>query len=77
MEGKLLFQEPLEALQARLRAVRLILDCDATLLTQVPDTWLDFSANGNVLSFVETQYSEENLNSRIAATVPGVRRIEG
>ena len=75
-EGRLLFQEPLEVLQARLRAVRLILDCDATPLPRVPDSWLDLSADGNVLSFVETQYSEENLNARIAAMVRGVQRIE-
>lgn len=75
-EGRLLFQEPLETLQTRLRAVRLVLDRDAAPPPSIPDTWLDLNADGNVLSFVDTQYSEENLNLRIAALVPGVQRID-
>jgi ABC-2 type transport system ATP-binding protein len=75
-EGRLLFQEPLDTLQTRLRAVRLILDRDAAAPPRVPDTWLDLGADGNVLSFVDTQYAEEKLNASIAALVPGVQRIE-
>lgn len=75
-EGRLLFQEPLDALQRRLRAVRLILDHDAAPPSRVPQTWLDLDADGNVLSFVDTQYAEEKLNANVAALVPGVQRIE-
>jgi ABC-2 type transport system ATP-binding protein len=75
-QGRLLFQEPLEVLQTRLRAVRLVLNHDAAPPPRVPDTWLDLSADGNVLSFVDTQYAEEELNARIAALLPGVQRIE-
>jgi ABC-2 type transport system ATP-binding protein len=75
-EGRLLFQEPLEVLQTRLRAVRLVLDHDAAPPPRVPDTWLDLNADGNVLSFVDTQYAEEELHARIAALLPGVQRIE-
>jgi ABC-2 type transport system ATP-binding protein len=75
-EGKLLFQEPLEVLQARLRSVRLVLNRDAAPPLRVPDTWIDLNADGNVLSFVDTQYTEEALNASIATLVAGVQRIE-
>lgn len=74
--GRLLFQEPLETLQCRLRAVRLILDRDAVLLPHAPRTWLDMAAGGSVLSFVDTQYEKEALDRSVAALVPGVQRIE-
>jgi ABC-2 type transport system ATP-binding protein len=33
-------------------------------------------AIGNVLSFVETRFSEEELNTRIAAVAPAVRSVD-
>ena len=75
-DGRMLFQEPLEALQARLRSVRVILDRDAALPAQPPPTWLDLRAEGSVLSFVDTHYTEAALPGRIAALVPGMQRIE-
>ena len=75
-EGRMLFQEPLEALQARLRSVRVILDRDAALPAQPPQTWLDLRAEGSVLSFVDTHFAEAALKARIAALVPGMQRIE-
>jgi ABC-2 type transport system ATP-binding protein len=75
-EGRMLFQEPLEALQARLRAVRVVLDRDAVAPAGAPQTWLDLKAAGSVLSFVDTHYADAALKARIAALVPGVQRIE-
>lgn len=75
-DGKMLFQESLDALNARLRAVRIVLDHAATVPASSPKTWLDLRADGNVLSFVDTQYAEDSLNAQIAALVSGVRRIE-
>jgi ABC-2 type transport system ATP-binding protein len=75
-EGRMLFQEPLEDLQARLRAVRVVLDRDAALPAQPPQTWLDVRAQGSVLSFVDTHYAESALQARVAALLPGVQRIE-
>ncbi len=75
-EGRMLFQEPLETLQARLRAVRVILDRAATLPVSPPATWLDLRVEGSVVSFVETQYAEAATNAQIAASVPGAQRIE-
>jgi ABC-2 type transport system ATP-binding protein len=75
-DGKLLFQETLDALQTRLRSVRLILDRDAVPPPRAPDAWLDLQAVGNVLNFVDTQYAEEGSHGRFAALVPGLQRIE-
>jgi ABC-2 type transport system ATP-binding protein len=74
--GRLLFEEPLEALQARLRSVRLILGGDPVWPPHMPDTWLDVSADANVLSFVDTQYAQERLDADIASLLPDVQRIE-
>ena len=75
-DGRLLFQESLETLQARLRAVRLVLDREAVVPANPPATWLDFKAGGNALSFVDTDFAAEGLEGRIAAQVPGVQRID-
>ena len=41
-----------------------------------PETWLDLSAAGNVLSFVDTQICAGLLDTHVAALVAGVQRIE-
>src|SRR5208282_652149 len=56
-QGKLLFQEPMEELTARLREVRVTLARDAVVPTSSPRTWLQVRAVGNVLSFIETQFA--------------------
>ena len=75
-DGKMLFQESLDTLNARLRSVRVVLDREAAVPRSVPESWLDLRAAGNVLSFVDTQYAEESLNARVAALLSGVLRIE-
>jgi ABC-2 type transport system ATP-binding protein len=75
-DGRLVFEETLEALQGRLRAVRLVLDREAVVPAKPPETWLDLKAGGNVLSFVDTHFAQAGLDGRIAALVPGVQRIE-
>jgi ABC-2 type transport system ATP-binding protein len=74
-DGKMLFQESLDDLNARLRSVRVVLDREATLPGQLPPNWLDFKAAGNVLSFIDLRFAED-LNERISALVPGVTRVE-
>jgi ABC-2 type transport system ATP-binding protein len=75
-EGRLLFQESLEALQARLKSVRIILDREARAPAACPASWLDIRCGGNGLSFVETRYGESELNARIAALFTGVQQVE-
>ena len=54
--GKVLFEESMEALLGRSRAVRITLQRAARVPPQLPPEWLDASAEGNVLSFVDTHF---------------------
>jgi ABC-2 type transport system ATP-binding protein len=75
-DGRLLFQESMSALTGRLRRVEVLLDREAREPFGAPPSWLDVRAVGNVLSFVETRYSEEEFGERIAAIVPSFRTID-
>jgi ABC-2 type transport system ATP-binding protein len=74
--GKLLFQESMSDLTGRLRQVQIVLNRPAQELLEIPASWLQLRALGNVLSFVETRFSEEELSARIAAVVPTMRSVD-
>jgi ABC-2 type transport system ATP-binding protein len=74
--GSLLFQESSIELAARVREVRVLLEGLATAPAHAPETWLDVRAAGNVLTFVETRYSEATLGEQVRGCVAGVRRID-
>jgi hypothetical protein len=63
-------------LTARLRQVRVTLDAEARVPAQTPKEWLEVRAAGNVLSFVDTRFSERDLAARVAAVIGNVRQIE-
>lgn len=74
--GTLLFQEEKTDLKARMREVHVTVESDACVPTIAPPEWLDIQASGNVLSFVDIQYSECDLPARLAAVVGAVRHVE-
>ena len=74
--GQLEFQESSSDLAARVREVRVLLEGAAAVPARTPETWLDVRAAGNVLTFVETRYSEATLGERVRSCVAGVRRID-
>ncbi|HTB68468.1 MAG TPA: ABC transporter ATP-binding protein [Steroidobacteraceae bacterium] len=74
--GTLLFQETKADLKARVREVQVTLDGAAHIPAMAPPQWLGISAAGNILSFVDIQYSECDLAARIAALLGSVRHIE-
>lgn len=74
--GTLLFQEEKVGLKARIREVQVTLECEACVPATAPQEWLDVRAAGNVLSFVDIQYSERDLAARLAAIVGAVRHVE-
>jgi ABC-2 type transport system ATP-binding protein len=74
--GEVLFQETKFALTSRLREVRVTLATEACLPSRAPKEWLDLRVAGNALTFVDTQFSETNMASRVAAVVDGVRQID-
>jgi ABC-type multidrug transport system ATPase subunit len=74
--GKLLFQEPMERLADRVQQVRVTVEREGGLREGTPESWLDFRKVGNVLTFVDTQFSECNLGDRVRSRIDGVREIE-
>ena len=75
-EGKLLFEESMGDVIARFREVRVTLECEASAPGRVPENWLQVRAVGNVLSFVETRFSEEAFSERVKSLLAGVRTID-
>jgi ABC-type multidrug transport system ATPase subunit len=74
--GQVLFQETMNELTTRVREVHIQLGQAATMPGRMPATWLQPKILGNVLSFVDTRFAENDLNSVIASLLPVVRSIE-
>lgn len=74
--GRLLFQCSMAELHERVRRVRVVVEPGTTLPTRLCDDWLDVDVSGNLLSFVETRYSEDSFGARVRAYVPGTMRVE-
>ena len=75
-QGRLLFQEPLEDLSARVREVHVTLEGDAAVPAAAPAEWLDLRAAGSVVSFVDTRFDEDRLRAQAASVLGPVRRID-
>ena len=75
-KGRLLFEESMGDLSARLREVRVTLSREASAPTTPPPEWLNVRAIGNVLTFVETHYCDEASSRRIQSLLIGVRNID-
>jgi len=75
-EGKLLFQESMNELTGRFREVRVTLEIEAARPAQVPNEWMHMRTIGNVLTFVDTRFDENELNERIRSRIEGVRGVE-
>ncbi len=74
--GRLLFQESMEDLSARVREVHVVLDGDAAPPAAAPPEWLDLKAAGSVVSFVDTRFDEAGLRAQVAAVLGPVRRMD-
>lgn len=60
-EGQLLFQEGMDSLMQRHRAVNITLD-DDVLPATLPASWINRKQSGSVLSFIDSNFSEEDLH---------------
>jgi len=74
--GRMLLQESMSDMNDRIREVRVTLDQAAAVPAGLPREWLQVRALGNVLSFVDTRYSQDSLSERLRALLPSVRRID-
>jgi ABC-2 type transport system ATP-binding protein len=80
-EGKLLFQESMSDLVGRFREVHVTLDHNGTptkeiVTTPFPKCWLGIRTVGNVMSFVDTQFSESDVNERLRSLVGHVKTVD-
>jgi ABC-2 type transport system ATP-binding protein len=75
-EGKLLFQESMSDLIGRFREVRVTLESAAAPPRQTPKEWMQIRTIGNVLTFVDTQFSEHRLGEQVHSQIAGVRGID-
>lgn len=75
-QGRMLFQESMSDLMARVREVRVTL-ADAAIIPQhAPKDWLHLRADGNVLTFVATQWNEQSPLGAAALELQGVRHVD-
>lgn len=75
-EGTLLFQESMEELTGRVQEIKVTLDHTAAVRKPPPVDWVDVKESGNVLTFVHTQFIENDLEVQIRSQLDGVQRIE-
>jgi ABC-2 type transport system ATP-binding protein len=74
--GRMMFQESMERLTARCREVYVTLTSPARLPDPLPPHWLRARAEGNVLMFVETQFSDSTSPHLVRTLCEGVRQID-
>lgn len=75
--GRVLFEQSMDDLMGRSRAVRITLQEAAVVpRQQLPEGWLEVHAEGNVLSFVDVRFSDEQLAAEINSTLTGVRQVD-
>ena len=75
-EGELLFQESMSDLTARFREVHVTLEAAASRPDKVPKRWIQMRTLGNVLTFMDTQFDENDLGEQVRARICGVRGID-
>jgi ABC-2 type transport system ATP-binding protein len=75
-EGRLLFVEPMDELNQRFREVHVTFEHEAAPPPQAPTEWLQVQARGNVLSFVDTCFSQETLAGQVERVAGAAQRID-
>jgi len=74
--GRLLIQESMAELSARCREVRVTLGAGAQIPDAAPPTWIDMSANGNVLGFIDMRYEATGLKASLEKVLPDARSVD-
>lgn len=75
-DGRLLFAEPMMELNERFREVHVTFEQEASLPRSIPREWLRLQTSGNVLSFVDTQFSESMLTEQLEFIAGTPKRID-
>ena len=64
-EGRLLFDEPMEQLHERFRAVRIVFDHVAHMPQEPSPDWFQLAADGNTLQFIDSRFTEDLSHERL------------
>jgi ABC-2 type transport system ATP-binding protein len=75
-EGRLLFQESMSELTGRFREIHVTLETEAVQPAQAPRDWMHMRAMGNVLTFVDARFEENNLGELVRSHIERVREID-
>ena len=73
--GRLLFQESMAQLSGRVREVRVTMSREAGIPPGSPENWINMSAAGNVLSFVDLRYEQPALQAALNALLTNIHEI--
>src|SRR6266567_261916 len=68
-DGRLVFQQSMELLTGRMQEIKVTLDRPVSILSPAPGDWIDLKQSGNVLTFVHTQFVENDLHAQLQAQV--------
>jgi ABC-2 type transport system ATP-binding protein len=63
-------------MNARFREVRVVLNGEPVLPPSLPQTWLNVTVSGNVLTFIDSAYDEAALAANLAALFGEIRHID-
>ena len=75
--GKLALDETSESLQARFRAVEVVLPEGVQAPVQMPATWMHAEQAGRTLRFFDTQFAHpQHLSDSVRSTIPNAATIE-
>jgi ABC-2 type transport system ATP-binding protein len=74
--GRMVLEEPICDLSARLREVRVVLEPGTVIPERLPREWLEARAFGSVLSFVDSRYSQEDLGTRVRSVLGRVKQLD-
>ncbi len=75
--GKLALHESSDSLQARFRAVEVVLDGDDKRLPRSPEGWLHAEQAGRTLRFIDSRFSDaEKLEAEIREVLPAATTVQ-
>ena len=70
--GRIDLQDDVEAIQARFRAVELVLDQEIPVPAGLPPQWLNFQLKGRSARFTDSNYDESRSTADCQSLLPGV-----
>ncbi len=73
--GRLLFQESMAQLSGRVREVRVTMNHDAAIPHNHPEHWINMSAAGNVLSFIDVRYESQAIQASVHSLLTDIKDV--